>query len=122
MLNQRNLYRIAAAIELITGVTLLLLPGFIVQILFQAKAIGAEPYLAQLYGLALIGLGVACWSQPCPMSAQRGITIYNVVAAVFLFALIAKAISGGLMVLAAASLHLVLGALMIIDQLKQRSI
>lgn len=56
------------------------------------------------------------------MSAQRGITIYNVVAAVFLFVLIAEAISGGLMVLAAASLHLVLGALMIIDQLKQRSI
>ena len=121
MLPQGNLYRVATAVELITGITLLCLPGVMIQLLFQTDASGAERHLAQLYGLALVGLGVACASEPCPRSAQRGLLIYNSFAAVLLFALIAKAISGGLVVWAAACLHLALGVLMIIDQLQPRS-
>ena len=121
MLPRGSLYRVATAVELITGITLLCLPGLMIQLLFQTDASGAERHLAQLYGLALVGLGVACASEPCPRSAQRGLLIYNSFAAVLLFALIAKAISGGLVVWAAACLHLALGVLMIIDQLQPRS-
>ena len=42
-----------------------------IQLLFQADASGAELHLAQLYGLALVGLGWMA-SKPCPRSAQRG--------------------------------------------------
>ena len=118
---RRSLYRSATAIELVTGITLLCLPAVMIQLLFQTDANGAELHLAQLYGLALVGLGVACASEPCPRSAQRGLLIYNSFAAVLLFALISKTISGGFVVLAAACLHLVLGTLMIIDQLQARS-
>lgn len=121
MTPRRSLYRIATAVELITGITLLCLPAVMIRLLFQTDASGAELHLAQLYGLALVGLGVSCASEPCPRSAQRGLLIYNSFAAVLLFALIAKAISGGLVVWAAACLHLVLGMLMIIDQLQARS-
>jgi hypothetical protein len=121
MLPRRRLYRIAAAVELITGITLLCLPGLMIQLLFQTDVSGAERPLAQLYGLALLGLGVSCTSKPCPRSAQRGLAIYNSFASVLLFALITKAISGGPVVWAAACLHLVLGVLMIIDQRQQRS-
>ena len=67
--------------------------------------------------------GSRCLAQANPVRnpAQRGLTIYNSSAAVFLFALIAKAIAGGLVVWAAACLHLVLAVLMIIEQRQQRS-
>jgi len=118
---QSSPYRIATAVELITGITLLFLPELMIQLLFQTDASGAELHLAQLYGLALVGLGVSCASEPCPQSAQRGLTIYNSSAAILLFTLIAKAIADGLVVWAAACLHLVLAVLMIIEQRQQRS-
>ena len=121
MLPRGSLYRLATAVELITGITMLCFPGLMIQLLFQTDASGTERLLAQLYGLALVGLGVACASEPCPRSAQRGLLIYNSFAAVLLFALIAKAISSGLVVWSAACLHLALGVLMIIDKLQPRS-
>lgn len=93
MTPRRSLYRSATAVELVTGITLLCLPAVMIQLLFQTDATGAELHLASLYGLALVGLGVACAGEPCPRSAQRGLLIYNSFAAVLLFALIAKAIS-----------------------------
>ena len=107
---------------MITGITLLFLPELMIQLLFQTDASGAELHLAQLYGLALVGLGVSCASEPCPQSAQRGLTIYNSSEAILLFTLIAKAIADGLVVWAAACLHLVLAVLMIIEQRQQRSL
>ena len=118
---QRNLYRLAATIELITGVSLLFMPGLIIRLLFETDANEAGFSLAQLYGLALVGLGVSCSSDPCPRPAQRGLLIYNSVASVLLFALITKAISDGLVMWSAACIHLILGVLMIIDQLQARS-
>ena len=121
MLPRGSLYRLATAVELITGITMLCFPGLMIQLLFQTDASGTERHLAQLYGLALVGLGVACASEPCPRSAQRGLLIYNSFAAVLLFALIAKAISSSLVVWSAACLHLALGVLMIIDKRQPRS-
>ena len=118
---RRNLYRLATTIELITGVTLLLMPELIIRLLFATDANEVGLSLAQLYGLALVGLGVSSASEPCPRAAQRGLLFYNSFAAVQLFALIAKAISGGLVVWSAACLHLMLGVLMTIDQLQERS-
>lgn len=115
------LYRISATLELITGITLLCLPGLMVQQLFQTDANGAPLHMAQLYGIALVGLGVASSSEPCPHSAQRGLLIYNSSAALLLIALKAQGISQGLVVWSAAGLHLVLGILMMIDQRQPRS-
>ena len=118
---RRNLYRLAATIELITGVSLLFMPELIIRLLFATDANEAELPLAQLYGLALVGLGVCGSSEPCPRSTQRGLLLYNSFAALLLFALIAKAISGGFVMWSASCLHLMLGVLMIIDQLQARS-
>ena len=116
MPTRSTLYRLSSAIELITGITLLLLPSVVVPLLFNAASSAAAEALMQLYGLALIGLGVACWESPCALPAKRGLLVYNSSAAVFLIILGSQELSGGAAVWAGALIHLVLGALMIRDQ------
>ena len=116
-----TLYRLASAIELVTGVTLLLLPAIVMQQLFSSPASDAGEQLTRLYGLALIGLGVACWGSPCPIPARRGLLVYNCSAAVLLIILGSQALSGGAAVWAGALIHVVLGVLMIRDQLANSS-
>lgn len=116
-----TLYRLSSAIELITGITLLLLPSVVVPLLFNAASSAAAEALMQLYGLALIGLGVACWQSPCALPAKRGLLVYNSSAAVFLIILGSQELSGGAAVWAGALIHLVLGALIIRDQTSHAS-
>ena len=111
-----RLYRLASAIELISGATLLLLTSAVMQQLFSSPATAAGEQLTRLYGLALIGLGVACWSSPCSTPGRRGLLVYNCSAAVLLLILAAMDLSGGRGVWAGAGIHTVLGLLMIRDQ------
>lgn len=121
MFFRSTLYRLASAIELITGVTLLLLPAVVMQQLFSSPTSDAGEQLTRLYGLALIGLGVACWESPCPLPARRGLLVYNCSAAVLLIILGSQELSGGAAVWAGALIHVVLGVLMIRDQLANSS-
>ena len=121
MFFRSTLYRLASAIELITGVTLLLLPAVVMQQLFSSPTSDAGEQLTRLYGLALIGLGVACWESPCPLPAKRGLLVYNCSAAVLLIILGSQELSGGAAVWAGALIHVVLGVLMIRDQLANSS-
>ena len=116
MFFRSTLYRLASAIELITGVTLLLLPAVVMQQLFSSPTSDAGEQLTRLYGLALIGLGVACWESPCPLPARRGLLVYNCSAAVLLITLGSQQLSGGAAVWAGALIHIVFGVLMIRDQ------
>ena len=112
------LYRFAAVIELVTGVSLLVLPTLVMQLLFRSPPSAAGEQLTQLYGLALIGLGVACWGNPCPAPAKRGLLIYNCAASILLVALAFRELSGGVAVWLGTGVHLILSVLMIRDQLR----
>ena len=91
------------------------------QQLFSSPTSDAGEQLTRLYGLALIGLGVACWESPCPLPARRGLLVYNCSAAVLLIILGSQELSGGAAVWAGALIHVVLGVLMIRDQLANSS-
>ena len=121
MPTRSKLYRFASAIELITGVTLLLLPSVVMPLLFNATTSAAAERLMQLYGLALLGLGVACWESPCALPAKRGLLVYNCSAAVLLITLGSQELSGGVAVWAGAVIHVILGGLMIRDQVAHAS-
>ena len=51
----------AAAAEAGTGLLLLAWPPIVVRLLFGAEISGAGFIMSRLAGIALIGLGVACW-------------------------------------------------------------
>ena len=116
-----RLYRLASAIELITGVSLLLMPAVVMSLLFSSPTTDSGVKLTQLYGLALIGLGVTCWGSPCTTPARRGLLVYNCSAAILLLHLALQTLSGGAAVWAGAVIHVVLGVLMVRDQLGDAS-
>jgi hypothetical protein len=51
----------AALAEAGTGVILLAFPSIIVRLLFDTEIVGAGIIMSRLAGIALIGLGAACW-------------------------------------------------------------
>jgi hypothetical protein len=54
----------AAVAETVTGLALLIAPSFIGQLLFGHGFTGVTVPAARVTGIALIGLGLACWPGP----------------------------------------------------------
>jgi hypothetical protein len=71
---------LAAFGEAATGVALLLVPSLVGQWLFGAELIGVGITMARVTGIALVGLGIACWPGP----SQLGMLVYSAGAALFL--------------------------------------
>ena len=71
---------LAAVSEAATGVALLIVPEVVLQLLFGAEMTGAAVTIARVAGIALIGLGIACWPGP----PRIGMLTYSVLAALFL--------------------------------------
>ena len=67
----------AAAAEAATGLALLIVPSLVGQLLFGGEFTGTTIPVARVAGIALIGLGVACWPGP-PLV---GMLIYDAVVA-----------------------------------------
>ena len=57
----KSVLALAAVGEIATGVTLLLAPSLVGQWLFATDLVGIAATIARVTGIALIGLGVACW-------------------------------------------------------------
>ena len=76
---------IAAIGEAATGLILSLHPPLVVRLLFGADIAGAGIVMCRIAGLALIGLGVACWTgKESSLSALRGMTSYSALATLYL--------------------------------------
>jgi hypothetical protein len=58
---KKNVLLLAALAEAGTGVILLAYPPIVVRLLFNAEIAGAGAIMSRLAGIALIGLGTACW-------------------------------------------------------------
>ena len=116
----RHSTRISCLVELSTGVPLVLVPGVVMTLLFGSPLSDGGDQLAQLFGAALIGLGISCWSASAPdarpSSARLGLMLYNLTAARFLIGFAITGAAQGLMAGPAGILHLVLGLLMLLDQ------
>jgi hypothetical protein len=60
----RRVLVVAALGEVATGAALLLVPSLVGHYLFGVELAGAAAAVARVTGIALIGLGVACWPGP----------------------------------------------------------
>lgn len=70
----------AALGEVATGVALLMVPSLVGRLLLGAELIGIALPVARVAGMALIGLGVACW----PGLALAGMLTYSAGVALYL--------------------------------------
>ena len=63
----------AAVAEVATGLTLLIVPSLVGQLLLGEELVGIAMPVARVAGIALIGLGLACWPGP----SRLGMLIYS---------------------------------------------
>ena len=100
---------IAAVGEAATGLALLIVPSVVGQLLFREELTGSGVLFGRIAGIALMGLGVACWPGP----PRVGMLFYSVVVALYLVFLGVSGGSTGVLLWPAVALHLVLIALLV---------
>ena len=83
---------VASAGEAGTGIALLVAPAFVARLLFGVGPSGVGVVAARFAGIALLGLGVACWPSVGGDGARRGMLAYGIFATLYLGYL---GISGG---------------------------
>jgi hypothetical protein len=98
----------AAVAEVATGVALVLAPSLVGQLLLGSELVGIAVTVARVAGLALIGLGIACWPGP-PIA---GMLAYSAAVAVYLAYLGFAGDTAGVLLWPAVGLHVVLSLLL----------
>jgi hypothetical protein len=112
----RKLLHLTAVLEAGTGIALLVIPGLVMRLLLGLNGLGAEIALARFLGIALLALGVACWSNhPAAPDAPafRAMLTYNLLVAILLSYLGVVERYFGLLLWPAVLLHFGLTALLI---------
>jgi hypothetical protein len=98
----------AAVAEAATGLALLIVPSLVGQLLLGEELTGIAIPVARVAGIALIGLGIACWPGP-PLV---GMLTYSTVVTLYLAYLGFEAGLTGVLLWPAVALHLVLSILL----------
>jgi len=75
---------LAALAEAGTGVILLAYPPIVVRLLFGVEIAGAGIIMSRLAGIALLGLGVACWPGSSAFQPLYGMLTYSTLAMLYL--------------------------------------
>ena len=95
------------------GLTLLVYPPIVIRLLFGAEIAGAGETVSRVAGIALIGLGVACWPNGSTRQPLRGMLTYGTLAALYLVYLGARGDAVGLLLWPAVAAHAILVALLL---------
>ena len=104
----KNMLTLAAIGEIATGLALLIVPLLVGRLLLGAELTGITIPVARVLGIALIGLGVACW----PSTPQTGMLTYSAGVALYLAYLGLAGGFGGILLWPTVVLHAVLTALL----------
>nr|WP_314526429.1 hypothetical protein [uncultured Pseudomonas sp.] len=107
-----KLLTVCTAVELITGLALLLAPGLFSQLLLGIAGTELTNLFARFFGLALIALGIACWPRQEIVAAVRAMLFYNGAIAMYL-AYVGVFVGSGLLLWPAVVLHAVMAALLL---------
>ena len=111
---------LAAVSEGATGVVLLLYPPIVVSLLFAAEITGAGILMSRLAGIALIGLGVACWPVNSACQPLYGMLTYSTLAMLYLAVISVRGEGVGPLLWPAVVVHAILIVLLAGAWLKQR--
>ena len=107
----------AALSEGTLGLTLLVYPPIVIRLLLNAEIMGAGEVVSRFAGIALIGLGIACWPNDSSRQAFHGMMTYGTLAALYLAYIGISGPGGGLLLWPAVVVH----ALLIVLLLRARS-
>ena len=102
--------KIAAVVEIATGLALLFVPALFAQQLLGENPTALAIIVGRVTGVALVGLGIACWPGPAPL----GMFVYSTRVMAYL-AYLGLAGTAGRMLWPAVILHIVLSAFLALD-------
>jgi hypothetical protein len=112
----KRVLTLAAVLEIATGLALLLVPSLVGQLLMGQELTGVATSLARITGIALIGLGVACW----PGTPLLGMLTYGSTAALYLAYLGLTGGPIGMLLWPAFAVHVALSLLLTVTWWRSR--
>ena len=121
---QLNAQRLSCLVELATGTALLLTPGLAMTLIVGSSQPEGGNQMAQLFGAAIICLGLSCWSnnQTSGQDVMPSIvlTAYNIISGLLLAIFSFSGDARASVALPAALLHIALGVALFRKQMKGR--
>jgi len=119
----RSVLGVAAAIEAVTGLVMILFPHVLIRLLFDADVVGAGIVIGRVAGIALISLGLGCWMGR--QEASRGwalsaMLIYNALVSIYLTLVGFGTEFVGMLLWPAAALHAALTVLLAYSLIQTR--
>lgn len=109
----KKLLILAALGEAGTGLLLFAYPPIVVRLLFGAEIVGAGVIMSRLVGIALIGLGAACWPGNDTLRAFYGMATYSTLAMLYLICIGVRGEAVGLLLWPAVVAHAILTVLLV---------
>jgi hypothetical protein len=116
----KTLLAIASLAEAGTGAILLVHPPIVIRLLFGAEISGAGSLMSRIAGIALLGLGVACWPGNSARQQLYGMLTYSTLAMLYLVRIGIGGAQVGALLWPGVSVHAVLSALLVWISWKQR--
>jgi uncharacterized membrane protein YtjA (UPF0391 family) len=92
----------AAVAEAATGLALVVFPSLVVRLLFGVELTSVSLSIARVTGMALLGLGIACWPSCAPLC---GMLTYSALATLYLGYIAVRGEWVGILVWPAVVLH-----------------
>jgi hypothetical protein len=108
----RKLLVVAALAEAGTGVIALANPSLVVRLLFGAGIDGAGVFMSRIAGIALIGLGKACWPGSDTRQAFYGMLTYSTLVMLYFIVVGVRAEAVGPLLWPAVVVHAILNVLL----------
>ena len=100
---------IAAVAEAATGLALIVIPSLVVRLLFGVELTDVSISIARVTGMALVGLGIACWPGCTPLC---GMLTYSALATLYLGYIAIRGLLVGILLWPAVVLHGILTVLL----------
>lgn len=116
----KKLLAVAAIGEAATGLILVAYPPIVVRLLFGAEIAGAGVVMSRIAGIALIGLGVACWPGNSVLEPLNGMLAYSTLAMLYFVVVGVRGEGVGLLLWPGVVVHAILSVLLGGAWLKQR--
>jgi hypothetical protein len=112
----RKVLALAAVGEIATGLALFAVPSLVGQLLLGEVLTGVAVPVARVAGIALVGLGIACW----PGTPMAGMLTYTVAVALYLAYVGLAGGASGMLLWPAVALHTALAVLLMLAWWRNR--
>jgi hypothetical protein len=108
----KGVLALAAAAEAATGLAVLADPALVVRLLFGTEIGAAGLMVGRFAGIALIGLGIACWPGGSARQPHYGMLVYGALVTLYLGYVGLAGMAAGVLLWPAVAAHVLIVALL----------